>query len=137
MSSLRDFVQSAFSDAMLPAFRQTFEDVVFETLNDRKVPSRTDFLELRDLVNRLRGQASSAQSGNKKLDKRLSELEEQIAGLEARLAERDAAVAGLSAALAALEARVGAGEAKPAPRKRAPRKKPPAKKPPAKAAAKD
>ena len=78
MSSLTDFALSVFSDALLPFFRQAFEDVVYETLNDRKVPTRTDFIELRDLVNRMRGQASSAVNSAKKLGVRASDLEEKL-----------------------------------------------------------
>ena len=134
MSSFRDFVMSAFSDAMLPAFRQTFEDVIFEALNDRKVPTRTDFLELRDLVNRLRGQASSALNGNKKLEKRLEVMEAQLAALEGHTSSQATIIAAQAEVIAALEAASKQPTArKAAPRKRStPAKKPAARKPAAK-----
>ena len=43
------------------------EDVIYETLDKRQVPNRTDFRELRDLVNGLRGQLQGATKGVKKL----------------------------------------------------------------------
>ncbi len=99
MSSLRDFALSVLSDALLPAFRQTFEDVVYEALNERRVPTRTDFLELRDLVNSLRSQASGAQSGTKKLARRAEELEAELAALRALCREQGEQIAALRAAL--------------------------------------
>ena len=141
MSSLTDFALSVFSDALLPFFRQAFEDVVYETLNDRKVPTRTDFIELRDLVNRMRGQASSAVNKTKKLDARAGGFEEKLAALTAASAAQEATIASLRAQLErlrALEAAVNALQAppvleapaakKPAARKPAARK-PAAKKP--------
>lgn len=122
MSSLRDFVLSVFSDSMLPVFRQTFEDVVYESLNERKVPSRTDFLELRDLVNKLRGQASSAKNGNKKLEQRADVLEAQLEALQGVCREQAATIAELRASVEALQAAQKKPARKPA-RKRSPAKK--------------
>ena len=85
MGSTRDFLVTAMSDAMLPLFKVTLEDVLLETLNDRKVPTRTDFQELRDVVNRMRGQTSSAQNAATRADKQLAALEARVAVLEARL----------------------------------------------------
>ena len=82
MSSLRDFIRSASSDTMLPVFRQTLEDVVMEVLSDRQVPSRTDFHEIRDLVNNMRGTVSSASNAIQKLENRVTEIEKRIASLE-------------------------------------------------------
>ena len=81
MGSLREFVGSYASDLMLPAFRNTLEDVVYEVLNEREVPNRTQFAEVRDLVNNLRGPVSSATSAIKKLEKRVAELERQVSAL--------------------------------------------------------
>lgn len=83
MGSTRDFVRSTLSDALLPATRQLLEDVVMEVLNDRQVPSRTDFQELRDLVNGMRTQASGAASSAAELRRQLAALEQRVATLEA------------------------------------------------------
>ena len=60
MGSTRDFLRSALTDALLPVTRQLLEDVVMELLTDRQVPSRSDFQDLRDLCNSLRGQVSAS-----------------------------------------------------------------------------
>lgn len=52
-----------------------------ETLTDRQVPNRTDYKELRDTVNQMRGQASNAASGTRKVEKRMVKLEAQVAEL--------------------------------------------------------
>jgi hypothetical protein len=81
LGSLRDFVGSYASDIILPAFRNTLEDVVYEVLNEREVPNRTQFAEVRDLVNNLRGPVSSATTAIKKLEKRIEELESRVNAL--------------------------------------------------------
>ena len=67
---------------MLPVFRQTLEDVVMEVLSERQVPSRTDFHELRDLVNSMRSSVSSTANAMKAIDTKLQELETRIQALE-------------------------------------------------------
>ncbi|MCB9764678.1 MAG: hypothetical protein H6739_33190 [Alphaproteobacteria bacterium] len=99
MSSARDFLRSTVSDASLPLVRQLLEDVVMEVLNDRQVPTRTDFHELRDLVNSLRGQVSVSAGASRKLEPRIAELEEALARVTA---DRDA----LLARVEALESKV-------------------------------
>jgi polyhydroxyalkanoate synthesis regulator phasin len=78
MASRRDYLRSLISDAMLPFTQQHLEDVVMEVLNERKVPTRTDFQELRDTVNSLRGQVSTASSTVRRLEKRVAALEEAL-----------------------------------------------------------
>ena len=78
MGTLKDFATSMTSDLMLPFFRTTLEDVVFDILNEREIPNRTQFGEVRDLVNSLRGPVSSATSSLKKLESRLSMIEEKV-----------------------------------------------------------
>ena len=78
MASRRDYVRSVLSDALLPFSRQHLEDVVMEVLNERRVPTRTDFQELRDTVNSLRGQVSTANSTVRRLEKRIAALEEKL-----------------------------------------------------------
>lgn len=92
MSSTRDYVKSVVTDALLPSTRQLLEDVVMEVMNERQVPSRTDFRELRDVVNGMRGKTSSAANGAKKNQKRVEALEARLEALEA---ERDALAARL------------------------------------------
>ena len=78
MASRRDYLRSLLSDAMLPFTQQHLEDVVMEVLNERKVPTRTDFQELRDTVNSLRGQVSTSSSTVRRLEKRVAALEEAL-----------------------------------------------------------
>ena len=82
MSSLGDFIRSATSDTVLPVFQQTLEDVVMEVLSDRQVPSRTDFHELRDLVNKMRGTVSATSNAIQKLENRIGALEARISAME-------------------------------------------------------
>ncbi|MCP4803893.1 MAG: hypothetical protein GY913_14370 [Proteobacteria bacterium] len=89
MSSTRDYLRSVVTDAVLPISRQLFEDVVMEVMSERQIPSRTDFRELRDVVNGMRGKTSSAASGAKKNEKRIASLENRLDEL---VAERDALV---------------------------------------------
>jgi len=70
------------SDLVLPIFRNTLEDLVYDILNEREIPNRTQFGEVRDLVNSLRGPVSSATSTIKKLEGRIEMLESRIAALE-------------------------------------------------------
>ena len=78
MSSTRDFIASTVADSMLPYIRRPVEDIIYETLDTRQVPNRTDFRELRDLVNSLRGQLSGATGGVRKLAEQLDELSERL-----------------------------------------------------------
>jgi len=78
MASRRDYLRSLLSDAMLPLTRQVLEDVVMEVLNDRRVPTRTDFQELRDTLNGMRGQVSAATSTLRRLEKSVAALEEKL-----------------------------------------------------------
>jgi dihydrodipicolinate synthase/N-acetylneuraminate lyase len=75
MAWIKDFVFSSVSDTLLPVVRPLLEDVVMEVLNDRQVPTRTDFREVRDLVNGMRGVVSSAGNTAKKLQAMLEALE--------------------------------------------------------------
>ena len=67
MGSTRDFIAATFSDGMLPVLRRPVEDVIYETLDQRQIPNRTDFKELRDLVLSLRGQVTGMASGIRRL----------------------------------------------------------------------
>lgn len=101
MGSTRDFIAATFSDGMLPVLRRPVEDVIYETLDDRQIPNRTDFKELRDLVLSLRGQVTGMASGIRRLAEgaeqasddladqsdSLDSLREQLASLGSRVAE--------------------------------------------------
>jgi hypothetical protein len=67
MSTLKDFITSSLSDFTTPAIRRPVEDIIYETLDRRQVPTRTDFHELRDIANGLRGQLSSSTQGIKQI----------------------------------------------------------------------
>ena len=84
MSTTRDFIESTLADLLLPLLRNSTEDAVYETLDKRQFPTRTDFKEIRDLVNSLRGQVSGTTNGIARLVARIDELEEKIAELEER-----------------------------------------------------
>lgn len=92
MGSTRDFVAATLADAMLPLFRRSMEDVVYETLDERQVPSRTDFKDLRDLVNNLRGQVSGTSSGVKRLAEAIEGLNDRLDDLDRRLDQIDARI---------------------------------------------
>jgi polyhydroxyalkanoate synthesis regulator phasin len=118
MGSTKDFVAATVADAMLPWFRRPVEDVIYETIDKRQIPNRTDFKEIRDLVNNLRGQLTGATGGVKRLaettdelEERLDELEDKIAALTARVEKAEA----LEARIAALEARPADAAPAPAP----------------------
>ena len=49
---------------LAPTLRRPVEDIIYETLDKRQVPTRTDFKELRDLVNLLRDKSGSTQGQN-------------------------------------------------------------------------
>ncbi len=83
MSSTRDFVYAAVSDAVLPFARQLLQDVVMEVLNERQVPTRTDYQELRNVVNGFRAKATSSSKAHKGLEERLAALEVRFEQLQA------------------------------------------------------
>jgi hypothetical protein len=107
VSSSRDFVTATIADALLPVLRRPVEDVIYETIDDRQIPTRTDFTEIRDLVNSLRGQLTGATGGVKRLAETVDELDERLEALEGRgdaLAALQKQVADQQAALVALAA---------------------------------
>ncbi len=76
MASRRDYLRSVLTDALLPVTQQLLADTVMEVLNERKVPTRTDFQDLRDTVNAMRGQVSTATAAVRRMEKRILALEE-------------------------------------------------------------
>ena len=106
MGSTKDFVAATVADAMLPWFRRPVEDVIYETIDKRQIPNRTDFKEIRDLVNNLRGQMTGATGGVKRLAEATDELEEHLDAIEQRIAALESRLTKAEA----LEARVAALE---------------------------
>ena len=84
MSTTRDFIASTLADFLLPLLRNSTEDAVYETLDKRQVPTRTDFKEIRDLVNSLRGQVSGTTNGIERIVARIDEVEAKLDALEER-----------------------------------------------------
>mgnify|MGYP001501350081 CR=1 FL=1 len=82
MGTTRDFITSGVADMLLPLLRRSMEDSVYETLDARQIPTRTDFKEVRDLVNSLRGQVSGTTNAIERLVARIEELEERLERLE-------------------------------------------------------
>jgi hypothetical protein len=85
MGSTRDFISATLTDSLLPILRRPVEDVIYETLDNRQIPSRTDFSDLRDVVDGLRGQVSGATQGIKRLMASASDEGPDITGLDTRL----------------------------------------------------
>ena len=79
-SQARPCATQRIADAMTPTFRRPMEDLIYETLDRRQIPTRTDFKELRDLVNNLRGQVSGSVQSVRALHSKLEEVEEQDEG---------------------------------------------------------
>lgn len=85
MSSKKDFVGALFGDALLPFIRRPVEDVIYQTIDDRQIPNRSDFKELRDLANGLRGQLTGATSGVRQLAEQIEALEVRLETIESQL----------------------------------------------------
>ena len=85
MSTTRDFFASSVADLLLPLLRRSMEDSVYETLDTRQVPTRTDFKEVRDLVNNLRGQVTGTTNGIERIVGRMASIDARLDALEAQL----------------------------------------------------
>ena len=82
MGTTRDFLISSIGDMLLPMFRRSMEDAVYETLDNRQIPTRTDFKEVRDLVNNLRGQVTGTSNGIERIMARIDALDAKLTALE-------------------------------------------------------
>ena len=78
MGVTRDFILATITDAFVPTFRRPMEDIIYETLDRRQIPTRTDFKELRDLSNTLRGQVSGSVKGVRTLADKLEDTEDDL-----------------------------------------------------------
>ena len=89
MGTTRDFIASGMADLLLPLLRRSMEDSVYETLDNRQIPTRTDFKEVRDLVNSLRGHVSGTTNAIERIMARIDELEDRLNDLEAEIQKMD------------------------------------------------
>lgn len=69
---------------LLPLFRRSMEDAVYETLDSRQIPTRSDFKEVRDLVNNLRGQVTGTTNGIERIMARIDALEARVVAIESQ-----------------------------------------------------
>jgi hypothetical protein len=72
MGTARDLLVSSLVDSLLPYLERALEDVVYEVLDRRRVPTRTDLDEL---------------------DRRNAALKSQVGRLQARVTELEAKLA--------------------------------------------
>lgn len=87
MGTTRDFIVSTLADTLLPMFSRSMEDAVYETIDKRQIPTRTDFKEVRDLVNNLRGQVTGTTGGIQRIVDQIETLSSRIDALEARITD--------------------------------------------------
>ena len=106
MGSTLDFLGATIADALSPRFRRPVEDIIYETIDRKQIPTRTDFTELRNTINSLRSQSTGAQKGVEKLKSGLDDLEESIHDLTTRLSDLEATNKRLQSENAALKANV-------------------------------
>ena len=102
MGSTRDFIAATLADSLLPLLRRPVEDIIYQTIDDRQIPSRSDFRELRDLANSLRGQLTGAVGGVKRLADRIEALEDELSTSKEAARQLQTEVEGLRAELAGL-----------------------------------
>ncbi len=72
MGTTRDLITSSLVDSVLPYLERALEDVVYEVLDRRRVPTSTDLDELRKRQSELESRVGV-------LQKRVAELEDQLA----------------------------------------------------------
>ena len=87
MGSTLDFLGATIADALSPRFRRPVEDIIYETIDRKQIPTRTDFTELRNTINSLRSQSTGANKGIEKLKSGLDDIEESIHDLTIRLSD--------------------------------------------------
>ncbi len=87
MGSTLDFLGATIADALSPKFRRPVEDIIYETIDRKQIPTRTDFTELRNTLNSLRSQSTGAQKGIEKIKTGLDDIEESIHDLTTRLSD--------------------------------------------------
>ena len=78
MGVTKDFITATIADALAPTFRRPMEDLIYETLDRRQIPTRTDFKELRDLVHNLRGQVSGSIQSLRSISEQQEAIEDKL-----------------------------------------------------------
>ncbi len=106
MGSTMDFLGATIADALSPRFRRPVEDIIYETIDRKQIPTRTDFTELRNTLNSLRSQSTGAQKGIEKLKAGLDDVEEAIHDLNTQVVDLQSLVQQLEADNAALKSQM-------------------------------
>ena len=83
MSSLKEFLAGTVVDTAISALRRPLSDAVLDVLDARKVPNRTEFKELRNVVDELRGKINRAKRVTDGLDPEA--IMARLDAIEARL----------------------------------------------------
>jgi hypothetical protein len=76
MGATRDYLLSSIVDGLLPLLKRPVEDVVYEVLDRRKVPTHTEFEE--------------GQVENRRLQEEISRLQTELEVLRTALAQHEA-----------------------------------------------
>ncbi len=108
MGSTMDFLGATIADALSPRFRRPVEDIIYETIDRKQIPTRTDFTELRNTIGSLRSQSTGAQKGIEKLKAGLDDVEEAIHDLNTQIVDLQSLVQQLQAANDALQSQLTA-----------------------------
>jgi len=87
MSSLKEFVTGTIVDALVPLLRRPLTDVIVEIMDQRKTPNRSEYQEVRNVVDDLRGKLNRAlrkfdSSDLEGLSARISDLEARLKAME-------------------------------------------------------
>lgn len=112
MGTTRDFISSTLVDAMLPAIRRPVEDIVYETLDRRQVPSQNDFKEVRQLLHQLGDETDTRKRAVEQLSHHIDRIErrfqelEDVTRLAHALASRLSKLEATSLSVAQLDARL-------------------------------
>jgi predicted nucleic acid-binding Zn-ribbon protein len=70
MGTARDLITSSMVDSLLPYLERALEDVIYEVLDRRRVPTQSDFESLQKRTRQLESELAQ-------LRKRIGELERQ------------------------------------------------------------
>lgn len=106
MGSTLDFLGATIADALSPKFRRPVEDIIYETIDRKQIPTRTDFTELRNTLNSLRSQSTGAQKGIEKIKNGLDDIEESIHDLTTRLSDLEGIIQTLRSENVALKEQI-------------------------------
>ena len=77
MGTARDLAASTLVDSILPYLQRALEDVVYQVLDQRKVPTQTDFRELQERHARTKSELGALRKRVAELEVALEELTEE------------------------------------------------------------